>query len=906
MSHDKLQEHSEIEREIRFAVVIYGGVSLAIYINGIVQEMLHMVRSTAKDLDPAKLTPLEKVYRRLASCVGRPGHDDSPHKHRPGKAGLRAEQRKAGTTKHLPEIPPIHTKFVVDILSGTSAGGINAIYLAKALANHMSLESLAELWITEADLEKLLNDQFVKPKFLRQSPPPSLLNSRWMYLQLLSALYKMNHTAAAPGASLVDDLDLYCTATDLRGLPIDIALTDENVKECRYRNYYHFKRRTTVDSKVLNHDFTSEMDPFLAFAARCTSSFPFAFEPMQLGDVPAIVAGKAEYRDYFVDKDKTDADAAALFGEDVAQLAGAKKFVDICRVYQSEAAQSQVNFSYRSFGDGGYLDNKPFTYAIETMKKRHATLPVDRKLIYIEPGPENLELRAKPESSESNQARPSPLENSLDALVVLPRYETIRQDIESVIEWNASISRLRRVLDHIDEEIKARIRKDSSFGFDKIKDTLCFDSYWRLRLSGTADQLGDRLAFAMNVEPATAEGQALRCIVGSWRERKFGLVKNHHEPRFEALQQRFLDLFDFDFCQRALRFLRIHLQKDEKNNQAHLHTLAKITAEFLILSDQVPSLDLSEWNEEPDAYTCWKQYLKFIVDPKAAARALGVAIPGESTERTSDSLSAVPDLEGMLSTTDAGRDSRVAWLLDHKESVSILRFPAKGANTPPRCVPFSKIVDYVAQKIIAEYSGKRLTYSPDLQPPFTERDDKIETSLQALFTRMKPLFDALKNENQNHWDYFRMQDVQAYPIIFNTTLGEFEAVDIFRISPQDTRPIENTAPRGRSLDNMPLKGASLGAFGAFLEQWWRLNDMLRGRLDGAERLITAVLPDSDQTTLNIREELIQAAQEAIALEWQEFQQKINPPLPKSYLGEILQDSLARRKQRSSIGREAQS
>ena len=35
-------QSDEPEREIRFATVIYGGVSLAIYINGIVQEMLHL------------------------------------------------------------------------------------------------------------------------------------------------------------------------------------------------------------------------------------------------------------------------------------------------------------------------------------------------------------------------------------------------------------------------------------------------------------------------------------------------------------------------------------------------------------------------------------------------------------------------------------------------------------------------------------------------------------------------------------------------------------------------------------------------------------------------------------------------------------------------------------------------
>ena len=35
---------TQYTQEIRFAVVMYGGVSLAIYINGIAQELLRMVR----------------------------------------------------------------------------------------------------------------------------------------------------------------------------------------------------------------------------------------------------------------------------------------------------------------------------------------------------------------------------------------------------------------------------------------------------------------------------------------------------------------------------------------------------------------------------------------------------------------------------------------------------------------------------------------------------------------------------------------------------------------------------------------------------------------------------------------------------------------------------------------------
>src|SRR5580704_6483429 len=92
------------DSEIRFAIVMYGGVSLAVYMNGIAQELLHMVRATAPEGDPLngqfryrpdELTGTERVYRELG-----------------GK--LRA-------------------RFVVDIISGTSAGGINGIFLAKAL-----------------------------------------------------------------------------------------------------------------------------------------------------------------------------------------------------------------------------------------------------------------------------------------------------------------------------------------------------------------------------------------------------------------------------------------------------------------------------------------------------------------------------------------------------------------------------------------------------------------------------------------------------------------------------------------------------------------------------------------------------------------------------------------------------
>src|SRR5262249_12842730 len=108
--------------EVRFAVVMYGGVSLAIYINGIAQELLRLVRATAKD-PPTTPSGTELVYRKVSYLLAAENDQVTDEE--------RQEINEA--VKDPSIIPP--TRFVVDILSGTSAGGINGIFLAKALAN---------------------------------------------------------------------------------------------------------------------------------------------------------------------------------------------------------------------------------------------------------------------------------------------------------------------------------------------------------------------------------------------------------------------------------------------------------------------------------------------------------------------------------------------------------------------------------------------------------------------------------------------------------------------------------------------------------------------------------------------------------------------------------------------------
>jgi hypothetical protein len=228
--------------------------------------------------------------------------------------------------------------------------------------------------------------------------------------------------------------------------------------------------------------------------------------------------------------------------------------------------------------------------------------------------------------------------------------------------------------------------------------------------------------------------------------------------------------------------------------------------------------------------------------------------------------------------TDAGRDSRVKWLINNDASVDILS--ADECECERRdLVKFSAIVDLMAQRVVELYADDGVTYNPDVNAAPISPPDGL-TQLQLLRQEMEDLFQCVKAPEPpepgmtplSGWDFFLIQDVQIYPIVFGTDLGEFESVEIFRISPQDTRPIAGTSPdRNANPDvNPPLRGDALWAFGGFLDARWRLNDMLRGRLDGAERLITAILPDSDPHTVSVREHLIRAAQEAIATEWAQF------------------------------------
>jgi hypothetical protein len=55
-------------KEVRFGVVLHGGISDALYMNGVVQELFRMVRATATN-SPSPLIPYEQLTNYLKTLA---------------------------------------------------------------------------------------------------------------------------------------------------------------------------------------------------------------------------------------------------------------------------------------------------------------------------------------------------------------------------------------------------------------------------------------------------------------------------------------------------------------------------------------------------------------------------------------------------------------------------------------------------------------------------------------------------------------------------------------------------------------------------------------------------------------------------------------------------------------------
>jgi hypothetical protein len=105
------------EKELRIALVCFGGVSLAIYMHGISKEILKLVRASSA------LHRISDRNQRLAASFA-DGVDESDTEYDTEEFYFNL-LRDIGRHTEL--------RVVVDIVAGASAGGINGAMLARAI-----------------------------------------------------------------------------------------------------------------------------------------------------------------------------------------------------------------------------------------------------------------------------------------------------------------------------------------------------------------------------------------------------------------------------------------------------------------------------------------------------------------------------------------------------------------------------------------------------------------------------------------------------------------------------------------------------------------------------------------------------------------------------------------------------
>ena len=892
--------------EVRFGVVMYGGVSLAIYINGAANEMYEMTCATPKFTSPQQPPntstaniDTREIYRRLSLLANNPALRAAYY--------ARLKDNQAQPDGQLPkdawEEPPSaglnRTRLVVDVIAGTSAGGINGIFLAKALVSGGPFFPLKDLWINEGDLGRLLNDRRsydglnIPGSDIRDkvNHPKSLLNSDRMYLKLFEAMEKINPDVRTHGAEMidaaVDEMDLFITTTDIAGSPVPLRLSDQLVYERRHKQNFHFIYSQGTHGR---NDFVRAKDALLSFAARCTSSFPFAFEPMTVEAVRHL---------------------KPTLANDVA--------TDLPKVfsYLSKSEEASGKHVWRASGDGGYLDNKPFTYVAQTLSIRQANVPVERKLIYVEPAPQSANVDEAP---TADTELPDALSNSLAALTSIPRYETIREDLQAVLHRNRSIERVDRIVRESAIDLHTmlkgisnpfvRILTDEKSGqippwpeFPRKKMVryygTAFLAYRRVRVSSVTDKLGEHLARLWDIDTETDHLYALTAWVREWRNSHYKEDPKKGDRR-ESINA-FLDLFDVDYRIRRLSFLLRRL--DHLKGLIDRWRHAELTPyKFALLPEadkqiitrlKLGQMSLFQDHMDSDAAdraiaalnTLKRQLNDVQAEWRIAERKgrhvssknaisdkqkhelnmlilllLGAPPNGVITLTREDGEEVLVQLtEKTLGACACSRTMQDSVVARAKDVVSA----AGGLGEIALYKALDNSIDQLSVKSKDMRGAWHMLGEPTLElvPPRKKTVSVIVKDMHdsTLDTKEGKLMRSILGE---YYVYFDLFDQMSFPLYHDANIGEPSTVEVVRISPEDAHSLVYEQRDSKH----KLAGTALFNFGAFIEKSWRLNDFMWGRLDGAERLIQTLLPLTDTCTEAVRKELIDQAHRAILRE----------------------------------------
>ena len=550
------------EKELRLAIVLTGGVSLAVFMHGVSRELLKLIRASKafhgiKDIDSRaaarygdvngdrrRETDSEEIYFELLQAISR--HED--------------------------------LRVVIDVIAGASAGGVNGIMLARALAHDLPLDAHRAMWLQHADAIDLMDERtsarawskiYLEPivralfrtRLAALAPDAEtrnklrqFLRSRWFKPPfsgkrfigwMLDACAAMTDGRSEKGSLLPDNhaLDLFVSLTDFYGHNHEVRLHDpKRLVEREHRHIMQFSYLRDADGAYVS-DFDSAMVPGLVFAARATASFPGAFPPMTIAEMDEVLAERRQpwpRRNEFI----------------------AQKFRALLR--------GGLDPENAVFIDGSTVNNKPFAAAIAALEGRPANREVVRRLIYVDPDPDPGDG-----AERAGQRPPGMFRTIVGAAVEIPGNEPVRGELERLDEINRKVRMLSRVVDMARPGINRHVADIISRAGDPQEDPLlriarwraeanelattgagfAFASYFNLKILRVIDGLGRLVAGLADRYGVANADDRLGDLLAAWAARQVPALSGGAQELASEDDISFLRAYDVDFRVRRIRFV---------------------------------------------------------------------------------------------------------------------------------------------------------------------------------------------------------------------------------------------------------------------------------------------------------------------------------------------------------------
>jgi patatin-related protein len=767
------------EKELRIALVCFGGISLAVYMHGISKEVLKLVRASAAlhDIDDREARARAHFFDAVDSQD--PEYDT--------EAVYFDLLRDIGRKLEL--------RVVVDVIAGASAGGINGAMLARAICHDLRVNVLRDLWLENADVTVLLAQEAKASTWSKAFMQPLIwlaakygiveadkevtkklslfVRSRWFKPPLdggiMDALMYDAATTMKPAKGRTSSLlpighafDLFVTLTDYHGYYEQVAIHDPPViHEIEHRQLLHFGYRRRLDG-LIESDLDVDDAPGLAFAARATSSFPGAFPPSRIADMDVLVVSRG------AKWPKRDAFIAHNFRHH--RMAG-------------------VDPATASFIDGSVLNDRPFHEAIAAIHGRFAFRQVDRRLVYIDPTPRAMHGTVKDE-------RPNFFSTLWGAASDIPRAQPFAEELRFVAEFNERVRQAAFIVTRTRPRVSALVTGtipaplDRPVGEDEVREWreqvnmhvaraagFASEGYVRLKLASARTFITRLIVQLCDVPERSPLAHAIGAVIEAWATRHGfdydptageGPLPEEAKSLPIARFTEFLLDFDVKYRERRLNFLI------EGQNRLY----------ELVDSDAYRGLEPGVIDLLKGAF-----YVK------------------------------LEDIRNRQSKPNIGPATQELARTIFAESPSI----ADIKDLDTYADEFVDAHDEAIERLLRE-----LAAALDLDGA-TRDLDRLIADLDS---------DEWHHEARRHvlvnYLGFPFWDVLTFPMMVGRESGELNQILIDRISPEDVRGLKDFAGLAS------VKGSRFGRFAAFLSRAYRENDYLLGRLHALDRLIDIV------------------------------------------------------------------